>query len=117
MSEQAGTRIPMALRRNHNLREKLQFIRGKVWRFYVGHFRKGFVAQRLAKRLGDCKRCGACCQLLLRCPYGVDCAEGAGCKIYERRPINCRIFPLNNSDLSDRDLMAPDQPCGFHFEE
>jgi hypothetical protein len=38
------------------------------------------------------------------------------CMIHERRPPNCRIFPVDRRDLSDRDQIAPDRPCGFSFQ-
>lgn len=39
------------------------------------------------------------------------------CKRYEdSRSRNCRTFPIDERDLADRDLVAPDTPCGFYFE-
>lgn len=99
------------------LRQKLQLIHGKVYRFYVGHFRKSLVRRSLAQRKGECARCGTCCQLLFRCAFAKECSEGMGCKIYKKRPINCRIFPINKRDLSDRDILMPGQRCGYHFDE
>ena len=29
--------------------------------------------------------------------------------------MNCRLFPIDERDLRDRDLVAPGAPCGFHF--
>lgn len=31
------------------------------------------------------------------------------------RPMNCRVFPIDERDLADRDLLHPEAPCGFHF--
>ena len=27
----------------------------------------------------------------------------------------CRLFPIDERDLRDRDIIAPDTPCGFSF--
>lgn len=103
--------------RKLTIRQKLQLIHGKVYRFYVGHFRKSLVRRSLAKRKGECVRCGTCCQLLFRCAFAKECSEGMGCRIYTKRPVNCRIFPINNRDLSDRDILMPGRRCGYHFDE
>lgn len=103
--------------RHTTLKQKIKLIRGKMHRFYVGHFDKAYVERHLARRKGECKRCGACCQLLFHCAFAAECKEGIGCKIYKNRPVNCRIFPLHPRDLSERDIVAPNQPCGYYFEE
>ena len=38
------------------------------------------------------------------------------CAHYHLRPPNCRIFPIDERDLADRDLVMPDVPCGYWFE-
>jgi hypothetical protein len=30
--------------------------------------------------------------------------------------MNCRVFPLDERDLAERDMIMPGQPCGFYFE-
>lgn len=102
--------------RELSLKQKVKLIRGKVHRFLVGHFRKDYVQRHLAHRKGECSRCGACCQLLFRCAFAAECKEGIGCKIYKNRPVNCRVFPLHPRDLSERDLVMPDKPCGYYFD-
>lgn len=97
--------------------QKVRLIRGKLQRFYKGHFKKGYVAACIEARKGECKRCGACCQLLFRCAFAAECKAGVGCKIYAKRPVNCRIFPLNRSDLKERDLVMPGSKCGYYFED
>lgn len=74
------------------------------------------VAARHARRHGACTRCGACCQLLARCPHLFYDADGkAGCRVYQTRAGNCRVFPLDARDLADRDWVFPGRPCGFYF--
>jgi hypothetical protein len=29
--------------------------------------------------------------------------------------MNCRVFPIDERDLADRDLVLPDRECGFSF--
>jgi len=108
---------PLFVVRRYTWRQKWQFVAGKLRRFYLGHFRKAYVAERKAARRGECARCGACCQLLHRCPWALDCEGLAGCRIYEKRPVNCHVFPLDGRDLAERDLVIPERPCGFHFED
>ncbi|MBM3335732.1 hypothetical protein FJY63_13825 [Candidatus Sumerlaeota bacterium] len=40
----------------------------------------------------------------------------ATCTVHKFRPPNCRVFPIDPRDLADRDLVAPDRPCGFSFK-
>ena len=61
----------------------------------------------LARRRGECNRCGACCMILFRCPFlGTDEAGQYTCRIYEQRFAQCRLFPLHAADL--RDVAAAD---------
>jgi hypothetical protein len=100
----------------HEFRRKAVLIRGKLKRFYAGHFRKCHVARRLATREGSCRRCGACCELLFRCAFATRENGLAACRIYGIRPINCRIFPMSPQDLAERNLILPDRPCGYYFK-
>lgn len=104
-------------RPRYSLKHKLMFVRGKVQRFLDGHFRKAYVARRLALRKGECKRCGACCQLLSRCPFAAQCQSVTTCRVYNQRPINCRTFPYEASHFAERDLVAPGTTCGYYFED
>ncbi len=63
-------------------------------------------------RHGQCKRCGACCQLPNRCPFYRRDAEGNSlCAIYLFRPPSCRKYPRTASELLTADT------CGFRFAE
>ena len=92
---------------------------GKIRRFCLGHFRPGYVESNTNPRRGECLRCGTCCKLLYVCPELEELAEGmTRCHIHEKRPKNCRIFPVNQADLTDRNLVSRDmnkEPCGFSF--
>ena len=41
---------------------------GKLRRFWLVHFRMGYVQRQLSVRQGDCHQCGTCCNLLFTCP-------------------------------------------------
>ncbi|MFW5857127.1 MAG: hypothetical protein ACOCX4_04535 [Planctomycetota bacterium] len=89
---------------------------GKVRRFTNGQFRRRHVRDKLALRRGECQRCGACCKLLFRCPLLVTHADGStSCRIHDRRPENCRIFPLDQRCINERNQLLPSVPCGYSF--
>ena len=98
------------------LKLSLKLLKGKIRRFYLGHFRKSYVKLQLEKRKGECARCGACCKLIFNCPFLIENPDGTfKCKIYGKRPINCRIFPIDEKDLKERNLIS-NLPCGYYFE-
>jgi hypothetical protein len=88
---------------------------GKVRRFYLAHFRPVYVRESLARRVGHCHRTGACCNLMFTCPLLDRRAEPVRCSIHEIKPRVCRLFPIDERDLKDRDILSPDTPCGFSF--
>lgn len=88
---------------------------GKVRRFYLVHFRPGYVRRSLARRMGSCHRTGACCLLMFPCPALDKLSRLPLCRIYSSRPRNCHNFPIDERDLRDRDLVNPWDPCGFSF--
>ena len=95
----------------------LRLFAGRPRRLFYNWFRKKYVRESLARRRGECHRCGACCQMGNRCRFlyyedGLAC-----CKVYdERKSPNCRRFPMDERDLADRDLILPDRPCGYVFD-
>lgn len=89
---------------------------GRVRRFCLNVMRPGSVRERVARRHGACQRCGACCQLGSRCRH-LRFENGlAVCACYDgQRPLNCRTFPIDARDLTDRDLVLPERSCGFYW--
>ena len=86
---------------------------GKVRRFVIANFRKKEVIEALSLRRGDCNRCGACCELLFKCPFLKKQDDGTSlCGIYEDRPNQCRMFPINK-----RDIEEVRGTCSFYFIE
>ena len=99
------------------LKEKSVLLWGKIRRFYYGHFEGNKVKKKLTLRRGECARCGACCKLMFTCPFLVTHIDGTtSCMIHRRRPLNCRIFPVDMQDIRDRDLIDKVSKCGFYFE-
>ena len=88
---------------------------GKVRRFYLAHFRPGYVRESLARRVGQCDRTGACCHLMFTCPLLDQKPQPVRCTIHEIKPRVCRLFPIDERDLRDRDIVSPDARCGFSF--
>ena len=90
---------------------------GKLRRTYYFFFNRNYIHRQLSRRRGACKRCGACCKILHRCPFLIGANNGnrARCLIFFARHPNCRIFPLDERDLRERDFVMPEEECGFYF--
>jgi len=96
------------------LREKTILTLGKARRFYLVHFRPRYVAESIARRQGDCHRTGAYCNLLFTCPI-FSAKPLPTCRVHDYKPKVCKMFPIDERDLSDRDIVSPETPCGFTF--
>ncbi len=87
-------------------------LKGKTRRFVQSTLRRRDAAPLLAKRHGECNRCGACCKILFRCPFlGTDAEGQYTCRIYEKRFAQCRLYPLHA-----RDLLELEGQCTYTFE-
>ncbi len=87
-------------------------VRGKTRRFLQAKLVRQDTQALLARRRGECNRCGACCKILFRCPFlGTDGDGQYSCRIYEKRFAQCRLFPLHAADL--RELAGE---CSYTFE-
>jgi hypothetical protein len=86
---------------------------GKIRRLINTNFRKQEMIEALALRRGDCNRCGACCELLFKCPFLKKQTDGSTiCGIYENRPNSCRLFPIER-----RDIEEVRGTCSYYFIE
>lgn len=86
---------------------------GKLRRFVRTNFKKDETVAGLALRRGDCNRCGACCELVFKCPFLKKLSDGSTlCGIYENRPNSCRLFPTEA-----RDLKEVRGTCSYYFIE
>ena len=99
------------------LRLRMKLFYGKLRRLGLGVFGRGYVRRSIERRVGECRRCGACCKLAYRCHLLRDTGGITECRLHKWRPANCRLFPIDERDLADRDLVAPDEPCGYSFKE
>lgn len=90
---------------------------GKIRRFYYHMFSKGYILKNKKRRVGNCIRCGTCCKLLFKCPFLDETATPIKCKIHQNRPMNCRVFPIDEKDIQDRNLINPNVPCGYSFKQ
>jgi Fe-S-cluster containining protein len=96
--------------------DRIVLLWGKIRRFYRHFACPGYVRENLSRRRGECKRCGACCKLGHICPYlDLDKNGLALCKVYPRRSKNCRLFPIDERDIADRDIIMPEVCCGYTF--
>jgi Fe-S-cluster containining protein len=63
------------------------------------------------KRIGECKRCGACCMFLFKCPFLKFENHGSNksmCTIHGLRPPQCRKYPRTEWEKAH-------EPCGYDF--
>lgn len=83
---------------------------GKTRRLVLTNVRQHEAKSRVARRQGECKRCGECCRILFRCPFLTTDDKGQHrCRIYDRRFNSCRFFPVQAEDLLEV------TNCGFSF--
>ncbi|MGZ3686898.1 MAG: hypothetical protein ACXWPM_00550 [Bdellovibrionota bacterium] len=85
----------------------------KIRRAYLGNFRPEYVQKSIAEnRKGDCHRCGACCELVYKCPFlGRDGQNLPYCRIYgDLRPASCYNYPF---DAIDSEVAQ----CGYSFKK
>lgn len=96
---------------------RLALWKGVLRRLVLRLFNPGHVKKSLARREGQCGRCGACCRLLLpRCMYLKVDDKGQACCTKHRglRPGNCKVFPIDERDIYDRNLISG-ASCGYRF--
>ncbi len=101
----------------YTLRQSAAMAWGKLRRSFLIAFRKERVLEKLDRRRGACTRCGACCKILFQCPAYDDSDGNPKCIIYNDRPGVCGLFPLDEKDLRDRNIVMPDRRCGFYFSD
>lgn len=100
------------------LRVRLILLLGVTRRFFLNLFRRKYVRESLDLRAGECKRCGVCCHLVAnKCGALHLHKDGQStCRLYSvYRLPNCCTFPIDPRDIADRDLVAPETPCGYYW--
>jgi hypothetical protein len=100
-------------RKVEDARLRARQAQGKLRRFVRLKFKKDELIADLALRRGECNRCGACCELVFKCPFLKKQADGTTiCGIYENRPNQCRLFPTEQ-----RDIQEVRGTCSYYFIE
>ena len=106
----------MALARVHiTVRQRIVLLWGKARRLFLGMLCRRYVRESIARRTGECLRCGACCRLAYRCQFLRHNGDVTECRFHKQRPLNCRLFPIDERDLADRDIVSPHTSCGYRF--
>ena len=89
---------------------------GKARRWALHTFDGDYIRKSHKRRTGECARCGACCKLGIKCPsLKADEAQGTKCTKHVVRTRNCVVFPIDETDIRDRNIIKPDTPCGYSF--
>ncbi|WP_419785523.1 hypothetical protein [Pseudodesulfovibrio sp.] len=86
---------------------------GKARRFFLVHFRKKYVRTQLSAREGNCRQCGACCNMLFTCPLLTNtgrCIAYGVC-----RPGSYRVFPIDQRDIDEVGKCGG--RCGYNFND
>lgn len=84
---------------------------GKLRRFWLVHFQKEYVQGQILARQGNCRQCGACCNLLYTCPM---LTKPGRCFVYGScRPQACKVFPIDRRDIDEVNLCGVQ--CGYRF--
>jgi len=79
---------------------------GKVTRFFTS-----LVLPVDKTRTGECDRCGACCEFLVKCPFLKRDDSGLPrCSAYVFRPLQCRKYPRSAAEQIHH-------PCGYRFDK
>ena len=84
---------------------------GQGRRQYLSRLRPGYVRRVRETRRGECRSCGACCDLTFYCPFLDPEKSEERCTHYEKRSRTCRDFPIDALDLGLTQV-----PCGYWFE-
>jgi uncharacterized protein len=111
------SRAPHERRREGRIRFRVRQAIGKARRFFRANIYTAKNEELLARRQGECTRCGACCKILIRCPFLIEKPDNApgdiySCSIYGSRFSQCRIYPI-----VPRDLLEVEEECGYTFAE
>jgi hypothetical protein len=54
---------------------------------------------------------------MFKCPAYDDSDGNPKCLIYNDRPGVCSLFPLDERDLRERNIVMPGTKCGFYFDD
>lgn len=100
-----------------NLERRTRHYRLKMFNTWTTYFRPGTVAQWEEWRQSECAHCGACCEILWRCPFLKTDEQGnSHCSVHSKRPLPCRTFPIDPHSVEliskFRDV---ERSCSYRF--
>lgn len=75
-------------------------------------FRPRYTISSLLKRKGSCRACGFCC--ILNKPSCRYIGDDGRCKIYDRQPFFCKVFPI---DERDKEMSGVADDCGYRWDD
>lgn len=100
-----------------NLERRTRHYRLKLSNTWLTYFRPVKVAQWEEWRQSECAHCGACCEILWRCPFLKTEADGnSHCTIHIKRPLPCRTFPIDphSVELISKNREV-ERTCSYRF--
>ncbi len=97
-------------RRSVHFRLKLR----NMWQSY---FRPKYIKKWESLRFHECEHCGACCEILWKCPFLKKDESGRSfCSVHSNRPLPCKTFPV---DYWSADMISKGRPanksCSYIF--
>lgn len=83
------------------------------WRRICYFFNKQEIYHSIKERKGNCLRCGRCCHASLKCQH-LDYDENglSLCKVYEKKPHMCSLYPYNKNDF----FFHLRDTCGYRYD-
>lgn len=97
-----------------HLEKRTRHYRLKLRNTFMSYFRPDTVSSWEVWRRSECAHCGACCEILWRCPFLKENDEGvSSCSVHDKRPITCRTFPVDPWSV---DMISEEtRPCSYEF--
>ncbi|TNE48843.1 MAG: YkgJ family cysteine cluster protein [Deltaproteobacteria bacterium] len=100
-----------------NLERRTRHYKLKLFNTWMTYFRPVSVNQWEEWRQHECEHCGACCEILWRCPFLKTNEDGnSHCSVHSKRPLPCRTFPIDprSVELISKHRKA-EAACSYRF--
>ncbi len=100
-----------------NYEKRTSHYKLKLHNTWMTYFRPTSVAQWADWRQKECDHCGACCEILWRCPFLSTDQDGTShCTVHAKRPLPCRTFPIDPESV---ELISKkrtlERSCSYRF--
>jgi len=101
---------------------KLSFwfeLKNRLRNQYYSLFRRRLLDEKLAKRKGECRQCGICCEVKIfgiRCPFFNK--KTRKCWLYNTKfmPKSCKLFPFDLKNRYEGKIKEIEKNCGYYWE-